>query len=110
MDNSKTKKLLIIFGITAASGMLLAILLALFFGGFALNTVKVSNGLFLVALVMCMVGAVKGLLPFFRLKKKLRTMQVDAEVRLEEAPKLKWEYPVIAAGLVLVLLSFLLAV
>lgn len=107
---SNIKKTSILFGILIAAGVLCSLLLAAIFGGTASLPVKMSNELFMIALLTCMVGAAKTLLPFFRRKRKLRRemMRKEGEGETTETPKFKWEYPTLAAGIVLVLVSYLL--
>lgn len=108
MDN-RVKTIVYAAAITAI-GAILPILAALLLYGHSVNNFIISDYLFRAGIIIAVAGGVWSILPFFLFKSKLRKTKRWEEVDVKKREGLMWEYILITAGLLIVIVSYCIAV
>ncbi len=93
-----------------AAGIILPVLAALAVYGFSVNNFVMSNYIFMAGIATAVAGGVWSILPFFMLKSKLRKAKRWEEVDVQKREGLMWEYILIVSGVMIIIVSYLIAV
>lgn len=93
-----------------ALGILLPSLAAFIVYGFSINNVVLSNYIFVVGLLTAAVGGTWMVIPFFFIKAKLRRNPTVDKIEVKKREGLLWEYILFSGGVVIVVISYLIAV
>ena len=93
-----------------AAGVILPALAALVVYGFSVNSFVISNYMFSVGILTAVAGGGLSILPFFMLKSKLRKTKMGEEVEVKKREGLRWDYILMAAGVLIIIVSYFIAV
>ncbi len=107
--DKRVKTIVSAAAITAA-GTIIPALAALLVHGFSINTFAISNYVFTVGMFTAAAGGIWSILPFFRLKSKLRKTKIGEEVEVETREGLRWEYILMVSGAIIIVISYFIAV
>jgi hypothetical protein len=107
---NKSGKTVISLAAVIALGLLLPSLTAFIVYGFSINNVVLSNYIFVVGLLTAAVGGIWMVVPFFFIKAKLRKNPTAEKIEIKKREGLLWEYVLFSGGVVIVVISYLIAV
>lgn len=93
-----------------AVGAILPVLAALAAYGSSVNSFAISNYIFTVGILTAVAGGIWSVLPFFMFKSKLRKTKMGEEVEVEKKEGLRWDYILLTAGVLIVVISYFIAV
>jgi hypothetical protein len=93
-----------------AIGSILPALAALIVYGSSVNSFVISNYIFSIGILTAVAGGVWSILPFFIFKSKLRKTKMGEEVEVKKREGLRWDFILAAAGALIVVISYLIAV
>lgn len=93
-----------------AIGVILPTLAALLVYGHSVNNFVISNYIFSVGILTSVAGGIWSVLPFSVFKSKLRKAKRGEEVDVQKREGLMWGYILIVAGVLIVIVSYVIAV
>jgi len=93
-----------------AAGVILPALAALVVYGSSVNSFVISNYVFSVGILIAAAGGILNILPFFMLKSKLRKTKMGSDIEVNKREGLYWEYILMAAGVLIIIVSYFIAV
>lgn len=93
-----------------AIGVIIPTLAALLAYGFSANNFVMSNYIFTSGMFITVVGGAWSIWPFFMFKSKLRKARIGEEVGVQKREGLRWEYMLMAAGVLIIVAAYLAAV
>lgn len=106
----RRKKTLISLAAVVALGVILPGLAALIVYGFSLNSFALSNYIFTTGLFTAAAGGTAAVVPFFFIKAKLRRNPRVERIEVKKREGLLWEYILLAGGVIIIFISYLIAV
>ncbi len=93
-----------------AIGVILPTLAAFLVHGLSVNNFVISNYIFIFGILTSVAGGVWSILPFFMFKYKLKRAKRGEEVEAQKREGLMWEYILMVAGVLIIIVSYLIAV
>lgn len=93
-----------------AIGLIVPTLAALLASGHSVNNFVISNYIFITGIFIAVAGGIWSILPFFMYKTKLRKTKMWEEVDVQKREGLRWEYILMGAGALIVIVSYVIAV
>ncbi len=109
----RTLKFLGIAAAAIAAGMIVAVFIALVAGAnaFNLDRILLGNWVFIVSFVFSIIGGIVILYRFVSFSRKVKKNRTDEEVEEDERiieTDVRWDYAILLAGVVLLMISYYL--
>jgi hypothetical protein len=106
----KRAKTIVSIALIAVIGAALPALAALLACGLSVNNFVISNYIFAIGILITATGGIWSILPFFMFKSKLRQAKRGEEVEVQIRKGLRWEYILMVSGVIIIGISYCIAV
>lgn len=93
-----------------AAGAILPVLAALLIYGSSVTNFIISDYMFRAGMITAFSGGIWSIVPFFIFKSKLRKTKRGEAVEVKKREGLRWDYILMAAGVLIVIVSYFIAV